>query len=92
MTDVKMSGWWWLSFADSDKPKGSQFLGVVIVQGTSIESAAMEAHAVNANPGGQVLGVPIPESILDSIPVPDRNRLLTKDEAKWLDKTMKAKP
>ena len=31
--------WWWLSFCDPDKPRGSQFLGVVIVRGESMGAA-----------------------------------------------------
>lgn len=46
--------WWWLSFADPELPKGSQFLGVSIVQCHIGELAPSEAWTQGCNPGGQV--------------------------------------
>lgn len=91
-TPESPSGWWWLSFVDAKLPKGSQFLGVAIVEGADIVSAATTAHQIGCNPGGQVMGISI---IKDRLPDDAwRNRLLAKAEAlelmawvkeRWLD-------
>ena len=68
--------WWWLSFADPDKPRGSQHLGVSIVEGEDIYDASGVAWAYGCNPGGQILGYK-----LDAPPAPGLDhRMLTKDE------------
>jgi len=38
--------WWWLSFCDTEKPEGQQFLGACFVRGTN-----MIAAVKNARPG-----------------------------------------
>ena len=48
--------WFWLSFADPSRPRGSQFLGVSIVKARTYFEATMRAHALGINPGGEVLG------------------------------------
>lgn len=55
---------WWLSFVDPDiaatvppeefRPGGPSFLGVAIVEAAGEIGAVRQAHAVGANPGGQV--------------------------------------
>lgn len=45
---------WWLSFADPDRPKGQQFLGLCIVEAVDEITAAKVAHALGINPGGEV--------------------------------------
>ena len=47
---------WWLSFADDEKPEGTQFLGVVIAEEDDFIGAVQECHARSCNPGGQVVG------------------------------------
>ena len=47
--------WYWLSFADPDKPKGAQFLGVSMVLASSFEDAICKAHELGINPGGEVM-------------------------------------
>ncbi len=44
----------WLSFADPHRPKGSQFLGVAIVQGLNADDALANAWTTSCNPGGEV--------------------------------------
>jgi hypothetical protein len=71
--------WWWLSFADSTLPKGSQFLGVAIVEASGMTSAVLEAHRRGINHGGAVKCIQIPP---EHVPSPEyRNRLLTREEA-----------
>lgn len=83
------SNLWWLSFCDGDRPEGSQFLGVVISEGSNVADAAMNAHSRGVNPGGEVLGIPIN--------VPSRSEKLLRDhmwkllpleECKKLDREM----
>jgi hypothetical protein len=50
---------WWLSFADPDKPKGQQFLGVAIVRAPGFVSAIELANSLGLNPGGAVQGTEI---------------------------------
>lgn len=52
--------WWWLSFADPNKPRGSQFLGVSIVLAPDFLGAIQKAHALKINPGGEVRAYPMP--------------------------------
>lgn len=54
---------WWMSFCDPDKPKGQQFLGVVVVEAPGFMHAHQKAWSLGINPGGeiqafQVEGVP----------------------------------
>lgn len=74
--------WVWLSFADPDKPKGTQFLGVAIVEGEDVVDGAAEAHRLGINPGGEVLGYPLPDGLV--VHEDFRNRLLDSLEAKEL--------
>lgn len=71
-------GWWWLSFIDPRKPEGERFLGVAIVEGYGIATAALNAVDLKCNPGGEVAGCRIDA---DAVPAKFRNRLLDKREA-----------
>jgi len=59
---------YWLSFADPELPKGSQFLGVVIVRSNDFITAVAYTHAKGINPGGEVRGVEFPD---DARPIPE---------------------
>lgn len=74
--------WMWLSFADPHKPPGTQFLGVAIVRGENVAEGALEAHLLGINPGGEVLGSPLPDTI--EVTEEFRNCLLDALEAKEL--------
>ena len=78
--------WWWLSFADGRKPKGSQFLGAAIVSGNNFLEAVRKSHKLGCNPGGQVQGLPI----LNNLSIPEHwlNRLLTRSECEQFNKEM----
>lgn len=47
---------WWLSFASEEAP-----LGIAIVEAMSCEQAIGRAHDLGINPGGEVLGLAVPE-------------------------------
>ena len=70
---------WWLSFCDPDKPKGTQFLGVIIVDAKGLFHAHHQINMLGINPGGEIQCFDI--SKIDP-PIKDRykNRLLTKEE------------
>lgn len=55
--------WWWLSFCDKDKPKGNQFLGVVVVRGATLRAAMKRAWDLKINPGGEVLASALSQAI-----------------------------
>ena len=87
-----LDGLWYLSFTDPDiaatipeeeqVPGGPSWLGACVVRGGGVVGAAMAAHALGCNPGGQVAGWgPWP---IGSIPSEWCNRLLSKDEAENL--------
>lgn len=51
--------WWWFSFADPERPKGSQFLGVCLLTAADFVSALLKSKAFGINPGGEVMGFAI---------------------------------
>lgn len=71
-------GLWWLSFCDPDKPQGSAFLGVCIIEGDTIAEAMAASWVMHCNPGGEIMGYDVSDV---SIPTKYRRRLLTKEEA-----------
>lgn len=80
LADASEQVWWWLSFADGSRPKGSQWLGVSIVRGANVYQAAMNAYALGCNPGGEVAGEPFYED--EITPPPEyTNRLLCEADA-----------
>ncbi len=71
---------WWLSFADTETE--GRFLGACIVGGRDLVDATERAHRLGCNPGGEVLGVEIPDSV--QLPEGCGDRLLTKEDAERL--------
>ena len=70
---------WWLSFCDTDRRAGSQFLGVAIVQAPTFAAAITRSHVLGVNPGGEVASEgPLPAEF---IAAEYRDRLLTRAEA-----------
>jgi len=69
---------WYFSFADGSRPKGSQFLGVAVVEAPDEVSAARETWRQGCNPGGGVVFVEIPEDF--QIPPEAVNKLLSEAE------------
>ena len=53
--------YFWLSFADPERPEGSQFLGAALVKEQVLEDAMTRSHVLGINPGGEVKALgPIP--------------------------------
>jgi len=45
----------WLSFCDTDKPEGEQFLGVIIINCLGLSHAILETHEMGINPNGEIM-------------------------------------
>lgn len=77
----------WLSFCDPDLPKGTQFLGIAIIEAPCFELAVPISHLEGCNPGGEIAGYEIGDK-----PVPEKylHRLLNKKELRKLEKIMDA--
>jgi hypothetical protein len=69
----------YMSFCDTRLPEGTQFLGAIVLNANDVEEGATRAHKLGINPGGQVMGILVPEDKF--IPEEFCNRLLTKEEA-----------
>lgn len=66
----------WLSFCDATKPKGEQFLGVVIIGATDVVEASRKAWNLGINPGGEIKSVELPPDCY--VPEKAQNKLLSK--------------
>jgi hypothetical protein len=71
--------WWWLSFADGQRPEGDQFLGVVIVRAEGFMHAVQQTHRAGTNPGGEVQAFPLPDEAASEVE-PYADRLLSAAE------------
>jgi len=72
----KMKRWFWLSFADSERPAGQHFIGVALVLAKDPVAAMKTAWTLGINPGGQIAAWP-----LDDAPEERwTNRLLTRED------------
>lgn len=75
---------WWLSFADPEKPKGSQFLGAAIICATRFDEAVVVSHIKGINPGGEVKGWLFEHNV----PKEFIEKLMDKEEIMNLDKAI----
>jgi hypothetical protein len=50
----------WLSFCDPDRPKGTQFLGAVMIEAPDLPAAIRRAWKKNCNPGGEIVSTEVP--------------------------------
>ncbi len=74
---VNIPKYLWLSFCDPDKPKGSQFLGVIITSALGLSHAIEKTHTLGINPGGEILSFEVDEN---DIRPEHFDKLLTGDE------------
>lgn len=82
---------WWLSFADPERPAGTQFLGASIVNASSFIEAVRVSHIIGINPGGEVKSVEIPDEAASKIPASFIERLLSMKEIEELDAVITGK-
>ena len=71
------SPWQWVSFVDPDAPEGEKFIGVAIIRADNVVHAAIIAHELGINPGGEVMALPVPERFGD--PPPEWDHKLIRD-------------
>lgn len=64
----------WLSFCDPEKPKGSQFLGVIVINALGLSDAILKTHALGINPNGAILSLMMDD---DEIKPEHFNKLLS---------------
>jgi len=74
---------WWLSFADPERPKGTQFLGVIVIEAASFEEAILKTWALKLDPGGEVMGYEMDER--EQLDEKYHNRLLSAKELEEAD-------
>lgn len=56
----------WMSFCDPKKPKGKQFLGVIITKAMGLTHAMRKTHKLGINPGGEIKAFEIPPNKIKS--------------------------
>lgn len=66
---------WWMSFCDPEKPKGQQFLGVVVVEAPGFMHAHQKAWELGVNPGGEIQAFRV-----EGVPNEFHDRLLSRAE------------
>jgi hypothetical protein len=55
--------WFYLSFADGDRPKGQQWLGACHVEADNFVAAVTRSWEARCNPGGEVRGLELPVGV-----------------------------
>lgn len=85
--DTEPGTWFWLSFADANKPEGEQFLGVIVLKAYSFPDAIRTSHALGLNPGGEVMGIDFPSltPAMYEVLKPYTGKLLTAEECHEVD-------
>lgn len=85
-----MATYFWLSFADPYKSKGTQFLGALVIEGSSFMAAVKSSHVMGLNPGGEVQGLAFQMSDSQGRELIEKwkNKLLSKAECVELDSLM----
>jgi hypothetical protein len=79
----------YLSFADSSRPKGKQFLGALIVRASHMTEAISASHALGLNPGGEVVGHPVKiQPGFNDVPEAYIEKLLSAGELSQMEREM----
>jgi hypothetical protein len=81
----------YMSFCDGDMPKGSKFLGAVMVFAEDLQSAVLQAWVMGVNPGGEVASMKASSAVASMVDKKWLNRLLSKDEVDQFDLEMSLK-
>ena len=74
---------YYLSFCDTDKPKGTQFLGATVVEASDPSDMLTKTHLNGTNPGGEVEFMELDLESADELPEPARsylNRFVPREE------------
>lgn len=90
-TTTEPGSGWWLSFTDTERPKGTQFLGAIFTKAASLPDAISTTHRLGVNPGGgiAIMGPISPDA---TAKVPERfvNVLMDRETCEEFDRTMEA--
>lgn len=93
-------GYWYLSFADGERPKGTQFLGAVILEDApdtpipdfaagkehdDLARVITMSHVLGLNPGGGVAAVYVEKEEAPACIVRYTNRLLSREDLAKMD-------
>lgn len=78
----------WMSFGDASLPKGSQFLGGLLIEADDFHAALLKSHRLLLNPGGEVKSFEVQAPISESIEEEYADRLLTREECAEMEKDM----
>lgn len=84
--------YYWLSFCDGDRPVGTQNLGICIVKADSYIAAVMIAHMLGINPGGECMGIEVPEPARLFAKGYQVDRLYSKAECEKFDELVMVDP
>lgn len=79
---MKQAAWWWMSWADDDTCFGVVVSGPA---GSAVAARVLVARLGIAPERGQCVAWKMPSELAAVVPVADRNRLLTAEQAKALD-------
>jgi hypothetical protein len=80
---------YFMSFVDFDKDQEQEFIGACIVRAKNSEDAPQEAWRRGCNPGGEMIGLLVPDDRL-----PDErwyNRTLTREEVEDMGEEVRLK-
>lgn len=77
--------YWWLSFCDPKRPRGTQFLGACLVEADSMPEALSASWSHKCNPGGEVLAYEVPAQYQHNIQRFELNTLLSEQQIKIAD-------
>jgi hypothetical protein len=79
--------YWWMSFCEPSKPRGTKFLGALIIKAENEIDLITRSWLLKLNPGGEIKFFKIPEKYVSRIP-PEwvETRLITREECEALER------
>lgn len=79
----------YMSFCDPYLPKGTRFLGAVIVSASDFIDAVIKTKTLGINPGGEIQSVEFPDN--SGVPEEFIDRLLSREDIMRFDRVMAEK-
>jgi hypothetical protein len=84
--------WRWMSFCDPARPKGSKFLGALLIEAADSDDALMRSHLLGLNPGGEVVSFEVPQEYVARIEPAMTYRLLSRAECETFERKYAGQP
>jgi hypothetical protein len=78
--------WWWMSFCDPKKPKGSKFLGGLLIEARDHHDMMHRSWSLKLNPGGEVRFFEVPKEYEERITSDITYRLLSREECEAFER------